>query len=559
MPSLVLGPLVRYTGTTDATVWVETDGPCTVEVRPEGAEAASEPTFCVEGHHFALVHCEGLEPDTPTPYEVLAGGERVWPQDGSRFPPSVIRTHGGPDGGPARILFGSCRVCAPNEPPYTLTKDEDPDGREVDALVALAQRMSGRPAQEWPQALLMLGDQVYADETPPAVCEFIRSRRDPEVPPGETVADFEEYTRLYLEAWGEPSIRWLLSTLPTAMIFDDHDVHDDWNTSAEWVREMRGTGWWDRRIVGGFMSYLVYQHWGNLSPEHLAEDELYQQVRGSEDATQLLRDFGYRADREVEGTRWSYCRDIGPARVVMVDSRAGRVLAPGLRSMVDPREWAWIEEHAQGGCKHLLIGSSLPLFLAPALHDLESWNEAVCDGAWGAPGTWLGEKVRQGLDLEHWAAFRDSFDRMCGLFRAVGTGERGEPPATIVTLSGDVHHAYLAEVGYPRGTGMRSQVWQATCSPFRNPLGRGERRGIRFAFSRAGAALGRLIALTAGVERPDVRWRFANEEPWFDNQIGSLVLEGRRASFVLEKTSPSDGDDGELRLEQVFERTLGER
>ena len=34
--------------------------------------------------------------------------------------------------------------------------------------------------------------------------EFIRSRRDPEVPPGETVADFEEYTRLYRESWGEP-------------------------------------------------------------------------------------------------------------------------------------------------------------------------------------------------------------------------------------------------------------------------------------------------------------------------------------------------------------------
>ena len=65
--------------------------------------------------------------------------------------------------------------------------------------------------------------------------EFIRSRRDPEVPPGETIADFEEYTRLYHESWSEPHIRWLLSTVPSAMIFDDHDVHDDWNTSKDWV------------------------------------------------------------------------------------------------------------------------------------------------------------------------------------------------------------------------------------------------------------------------------------------------------------------------------------
>jgi hypothetical protein len=557
MAGLVLGPLVRYAGTHDATVWVETGGPCTAEVRADGAPPASERTFCVAGHHYALVHVEGLEPETPAPYEVLLDGERVWPEADSRFPPSVIRTHGGPGrAGPTRIMFGSCRVCAPDDPPYSLSKDQDDRGREVDALVAQAQRMMRRPPEEWPQALLLLGDQVYADEVSPGVRELIRSRRDPEVPPGETVADFEEYTQLYRESWSDPTIRWLLSTVPTAMIFDDHDVHDDWNTSLAWVLEMRAKGWWDRRIAGGFMSYLVYQHWGNLSPEHLAQDGLFQEVRGSEDATRLLQGFAYTADRQVEGTRWSFCRDIGPARVVMIDSRAGRVLRPGARAMIDPHEWAWIEEHATGGFDHLLIGSSLPLFLSPALHDLEAWNEAICDGAWGRVGAWAGEKVRQRADLEHWAAFRDSFERMCGLFRAIGTGERGEPPATIVALSGDVHHAYLAEVGFPRGTGMRSTVWQATCSPFRNPLDKRERRSIRFAFSRAAAALGRAFARSAGVPRPPVRWRFVHGEPWFDNQIGALVMEGRRASFVLEKTLRGDGERGELRLEQMFDREL---
>ena len=92
-----------------------------------------------------------------------------------------------------------------------------------------------RTRENWPHALVLLGDQVYADEVSPAVREYIRAQRDPEVPPGETVANFEEYTRLYRESWSEPHIRWLLSTVPTAMIFDDHDVHDDWNTSKTWV------------------------------------------------------------------------------------------------------------------------------------------------------------------------------------------------------------------------------------------------------------------------------------------------------------------------------------
>ena len=92
--------------------------------------------------------------------------------------------------------------------------------------------MRGQSREEWPDLLLMLGDQVYADEVSPAAASFAESRRDTDEPPGERVLDYDEYARLYRESWSEPVIRWLLSTVPTAMIFDDHDVHDDWNISA---------------------------------------------------------------------------------------------------------------------------------------------------------------------------------------------------------------------------------------------------------------------------------------------------------------------------------------
>ena len=560
MATLVLGPLLRYAGTEDATIWVETDAACRVEARIQGADACSRHTFSVSGHHYALLHCEGLTPDDTAPYEIFLDGEKVWPEPDSRFPPSVVHTHSGKEGSKTRILFGSCRIAAPHQPPHSLRKDEHPDGREVDSLVAVAQRMADPQSDpdDWPHALLLLGDQVYADEVSPEVKEFIRSRRDPEVPPGETIADFEEYTRLYLESWGEPTIRWLLSTVPSAMIFDDHDVIDDWNTSIDWIKEIRGKGWWDRRIIGGFMSYVVYQHFGNLSPAELAEDEMFALAvdEPGVDLTEALEDFAYRADREVEGTRFSYYRDIGPARVVMMDSRAGRVLQPGVRSMIDPAEMRWIEEHACGGVDHLLLGTSLPLFLTPALHDLEAWNEAVCDGAWGRGWSWLGEKIRQAADLEHWAAFRDSFDWMCRHIREVGTGEYGEPPATIVALSGDVHHAYLAEVAYRKGTGMRSQVFQAVCSPFRNPLDHNERRIMRTATTRVGMLVTRALARAARVAPPSVRWRYVHDKPWFDNQVATLVLEGRGATFSLEKTEPPPGENGRLKLERVFERRL---
>jgi hypothetical protein len=463
-----------------------------------------------------------------------------------------VRTHG--HDGPLRLAWGSCRVCAPDVPPYSLRKDEDPRGREVDALRVLADQMARAPAESWPHALILLGDQVYADEVSPEVREFIRSRRDPAVPPGETVADFEEYTRLYRESWSQPHIRWLLSTVPSAMVFDDHDVHDDWNTSYDWVRDMRARGWWDGRIVGGFMSYWLYQHLGNLSPEHLLRDDVYRQVRGSRDGGPVLREFAFRADREVAGTRWSYCRDFGDSRLIMIDSRAGRVLDPGARSMLDRREWEWLEEHTHGDFDHLLIGSSLPLLLAPALHYLEAWNEAVCDGAWGRTAARLGEKMRQGMDLEHWAAFGRSLDRVFDILGRVAAGEHGRAPASIVALSGDVHHAYLAEVAFPRDVGARSAVYQATCSPFRNPLDAHERQSIRFACSPAGKLVGRTLARAARVPDPPIRWRFTHDQPWFDNQVCFLELDGRRARLWLQKTTPEEGDGH--KLETVFERVL---
>jgi len=129
MPELVLGPLLRHAGPSDATVWVETDAPCEVEVL--GCRAS---TFRVGGHHYALVVVEGLAPGTCREYEVRLDGEKRWPEPGSPFPPSVIRTLGG--GEPVKLVFGSCRISAPHETPYTLTHEEDERGLGVDALFA---------------------------------------------------------------------------------------------------------------------------------------------------------------------------------------------------------------------------------------------------------------------------------------------------------------------------------------------------------------------------------------------------------------------------------------
>ena len=526
MPRLLIGPLLRHVGRTDATIWVETDGPCEVSVL-----GARERTWCVAGHHYALVVVDGLAPGSITPYEVHLDGERAWPPLRTDRPPSVIRTQG--RAAALRIAFGSCRY---GRAAATLSDDHF----ERDALAAFSRRLVREDPDHFPDALLMLGDQVYADETSEATRRRIRARRDIDTGAGDQVADFEEYTWLYLESWTDPDVRWLLSTVPSSMIFDDHDVRDDWNTSHSWRSDMQRTSWWQQRIEGGLSSYWVYQHIGNLSPAELAADELFQQVRASEgDAEPLLRRFAAAADREADGAkgaRWSFRRDLESVRLLIVDSRCGRILADGARSMVSEAEFDWIVAQTEGTYDHLLLGTSLPWLLPRALHDLEAWNEALASGARGPRRARWSEWLRRASDMEHWAAFVRSFEALADLLRAVAS--RPDAPASICVLSGDVHHAYAAEAHWD--SPVHSRVFQLTCSPLHNFVPPPMKIAFRVAWSSLARRFTRtLLRLFGPVPTPSVTWK-RSCGPFFGNEIATLLIDGRKATMVLERSTPGD-------------------
>jgi hypothetical protein len=333
------------------------------------------------------------------------------------------------------------------------------------------------------------------------------------------------------------------------MIFDDHDVHDDWNISESWVREMRATSWWDERITGAFMSYWLYQHIGNLAPPELAEERLLAALGTDDDGGPRLREFARAVDREPAASRFAFHRDFGRSRLVVIDSRASRVLREGRRDMVDDAEWQWIADHARGAFDHLIIASTLPVFMTPGVDGFEAWNEAVCGGAWGRRAAGLGERIRRALDLEHWPAFQRSFRTMVELLRELASGPGA--PGTISFIGGDVHTAYVAEVSL--GPEQTSKVFQIVCSPFRNPLQPRERRVVKLFSTRGAGVVCRALARTAGVRRPDVTWRLVSDVT-FDNSIAVLQLDEREASLTLRRSAP-EGDDG-WPLEVLVERTL---
>ncbi len=549
-PVLVLGPLLRYVGETAATIWVETDRACQVRIMDH--EVA---TFEVAGHHYALALIEGLQPGQTYEYEVRLDGAVRWPEPDTPFPASVIRTLD-PDR-PLQLTFGSCRIAELNRARWWRSRGEQDHG--ADALGALALDLLEAPLERRPDILLLIGDQVYADEIGPVTRDFIRNRRDPSdrepssPPPGE-VADFDEYCFLYREAWSGPAVRWLLSVVPTAMIFDDHDVHDDWNTSAAWRRDFLAKPWWRDRIDGAYMSYWIYQHLGNLAPEDLAKDDLFRQVREPGDAAALLREFAQRADESPEGIQWSFRRAFGRVRLVVIDSRSGRVLDDGhgqprvsgparretgreLRQMVSDTEWQWVTESVAGDWDHVVLASSLPVLLARGIHDLEAWNEAVSAGAWGRRFIPVGEAIRRAGDLEHWAAFGRSFTAFEELIIGLATGTQGTAPASVTLLGGDVHHSYLAEVGLPAGTSSATSVYQLVCSPIHNLLPNNFRQLQRIVTSRFGALIGGTLARLARVPSPQLSWELT-KGPWFPNLVATLEFDGRHGRVRFDRSAP---------------------
>ncbi len=405
----------------------------------------------------------------------------------------------------------------------------------VDALDCYARRLTRLPVDEWPEALILLGDQVYADElTPEARRNLAGKRRTGHRPPDEVVS-FSEYEGLYRHTWGDPEIRWILSTLPTAMIFDDHDIRDDWNTSAAWRAEVNEKPWWRDRIRAGLASYWVYQHLGNLSPRELNDDQDYRRVRAADgDSWPHLIELADRADSEVDGDkglRFSYRWDLGRSRFIMIDSRNARILDTGERMMLGEREFAWLEEQLcdVDELDHVVLGSSLPWLLPPAIGDVQTVNEIAANRS-GRRGQ-VAEKIRQAADLEHWAAFIKSFLRLTELILGVAS-HPSHGPATVTVLSGDVHHSYAARAVLP-GSGT-ARVHQLVCSPVHNYVPTFVKPVFKLGWSPRVARITRRWARRQGSPELPISWQNLSG-PLFGNTIAALILTGRDADVRFEQ------------------------
>lgn len=252
-----------------------------------------------------------------------------------------------------------------------------------------------------------------------------------------------------------PAVRRVLAHLPVAMIFDDHDISDDWNLSREWEQAAYGHPF-SRRVIGNaLIGYLLAQGWGN-APEAF-DDALLGRVQAVLDAPGTP-DHDALVDELLHQRHWDYRWDTTPPLIVL-DSRTRR-----WRSELSPRQpsglldWEGLTDLQQAlrGLPAVLLVASAPVF---GVKLIEAVQRVF---------TFLGKPLM--VDAENWMAHPDAASAILNIFRHPQT------PKHFVILSGDVHYSFVydvqlrlrARLGQADPSQPGPQIWQVCSSGLRN-------------------------------------------------------------------------------------------
>ncbi|WP_312255979.1 alkaline phosphatase family protein [Stutzerimonas nitrititolerans] len=253
---------------------------------------------------------------------------------------------------------------------------------------------------------------------------------------------------------GLPQAARALAHVPSLMIFDDHDITDDWNLSARWEETAYGHPL-SRRIIGNaLIAYLLCQAWGN-QPERFGE-RLEQTQRLLETAAAGRLDCAAQDQLIDELFRldgWGYELATDPPLVVL-DTRTRRWRSE--RNLSRPSglmDWEALSELQQNilDKPSVLIVSPPPMFGVKLIEVIQRIF------------SWAGQPLL--VDAENWMAHRGAAHVMMNIFRHSRT------PGNYVVLSGDVHYSFVYEV-HIRSRASGPQLWQITSSGVKNEFPR---------------------------------------------------------------------------------------
>jgi len=332
----------------------------------------------------------------------------------------------------------------------------------------------------------LLARKVYRLEGPPERTFEIEhsSAGDTE---GVHAADYAEYAALYEQAWSRQGTSRVLAHVPSFMIFDDHEVTDDWNADPAWLEIVHSKRdpfrYWPTTMTDALCAYWVYQGWGNLAPEQWAADprvQILERCRkaGRDALPELRRLVAARAiDTTAPRTKpankldWHFTLPTGEVPFLAVDLRTDRdVNGSGAMSSARLR---WIEQTiAQSKSPVAFLVLPVPYLMPDPM--LFAFRHP------GFVARMAGSRSKvafvRGSDIEH-PAGNPVWDQLKGLL----TRLQQSSLKTLVIISGDIHFSCNLDGQLP-GSPRTPRLVQLVSSGLRQAISKTKRNQLFSAY-----------------------------------------------------------------------------
>lgn len=242
-----------------------------------------------------------------------------------------------------------------------------------------------------------------------------------------------------------PRVQRVLAHIPTYMIFDDHDVTDDWNLTRGWEQEVYNNPFSKRMIGNALTGYLLCQGWGN-APSKVAplinQAKQMFQTAALEDQDEFIQTL-------LHFEQWDYRLDTTPP-IAVLDTRTRRWRSESsLNKPSGLMDWEALCDFQQGiiGKEAVIVISAAPIY---GVKFIEAIQKVF---------TFFGKALT--VDAENWMAHKGTANVMLNIFTHYKT-----PPEFII-LSGDVHYSFVYDVRL-RYRKNSPHITQFTCSGMKN-------------------------------------------------------------------------------------------
>src|SRR3990167_4565941 len=482
LPLVLAGPLLRRMDPQRLVLWLVGSQPLSLSLQLSHGDAPEPQHYPLQGDSCqviqigeqAFIHLIDLAFDTPLPCDVQIDYDLLIEQPGQAalgivdWAPHLLY-----DGATQanfvlraqldHLLHGSCRK--PHHPAA--------DGLLcADRLLAEAHAPEQRPA-----LLLMSGDKIYADDVSGPMLRAIHQVIERLGLFGEHLqgAVVDDSTALYQHPasyyqraellpalksnetlrerffGGVGQVARALAHLPTLMIFDDHDITDDWNLSAQWEETAYGHPFSKRIIGNALIAYLLCQGWGN-NPDVFAEPlQMIRAMTEGRDAANHMDSQPQDAliDTLLSFHQWQFVLPSSPALVVLYTRTRRWRSERNLKRPSGLLDCEALCEFQQELLDHpaAIIVSPAPMFGVKLIETIQKVF------------SWAGHPLM--VDAENWMAHRGAAQVMLNIFRHSRT------PGNYVILSGDVHYSFVYEV-LIRQRKRGPKLWQITSIGLKN-------------------------------------------------------------------------------------------